>query len=348
MTKMKLFSFRPLLRDMVGELLYQVGLTKPTQAGNHYFTIVTFHRVLPENQLKSYPLAEIAVTPEELAWFIKVLVTYFTCGPLAKNLARWQTGEKTKHPLLAITFDDGQLDNFLYAKPILEAAGIRASFFVVVNNIEHDEMLWHDRLAYALSRAVEQDANITDQLLSQLGIATTTATPRQLIINVVEQAKTLTPAQRLEWMSLLEDAVGGPVCPAWDGMMNWKQLQELVQDGHEIGSHSMSHPILPGCSEDQIFDEVNQSRQILQARLNIPVESFCYPNGNYDTRTLKALQQAGYHQAVTTQWGPNKLGTSLFTLRRCDIQSQHTRSRTGHLSVSRLAWRLSRFHPPVH
>ncbi|NJO15305.1 MAG: polysaccharide deacetylase family protein [Thioploca sp.] len=345
---MKLFSFRPLIRDMVGELLYKTGLTKPAQEGNHYFTIVTFHRVLPENQLKSYPLAEIAVTPEELTWFIKVLVTYFICGPLAENLARWQNGEVTKRPLLAITFDDGQLDNFLHAKPILEAAGIRASFFVVVNSVEFNEMLWPDRLAYALSRSFEQDIKTTYQRLNQLGIATTAATSHQLILNVVEQAKTLTSTQRSGWLSLLEDAVGGPVCPTWDGMMSWKQLQELVQSGHEIGSHSMSHPILPQCSEDQLINEVNQSRQILQARLAIPVESFCYPNGNYDARTLTALQQAGYRQAVTTQWGPNKWGTSLFTLRRCDIQSQHSRSRTGHLSVSRLTWRLSRFHPPVH
>jgi peptidoglycan/xylan/chitin deacetylase (PgdA/CDA1 family) len=344
---MKLFSLRPLLRDMVGELLYQVGLTKPTPGSNHYFTIVTFHRVLPENQLKSYPLAEIAITPAELTWFIEVLGTYFTCGPLSENLARWHTGETTKRPLLAITFDDGQLDNFLHAKPILEAVGVRASFFVVVTNIELNELLWHDRLAYATSHFFEQNAQAAYQLLSKLGIATTTATPHQLIINLVEQAKTLTSEQRLRWISQLEEAVDGPVCPSWDGMMSWQQLQELVQGGHEIGSHSMSHSILSLCSEDQICYEVNHSRQILQERLNRPIEAFCYPNGNYDARTLQALQQAGYRQAVTTQWGPNKRETSLFTLRRCDIQSQHTRSRTGNLSISRLTWRLSRFHPPV-
>ena len=44
---MKLFNLRPLLRDMVGELLYQVGLTKFNQGNHRYFTIVTFHRVLP-------------------------------------------------------------------------------------------------------------------------------------------------------------------------------------------------------------------------------------------------------------------------------------------------------------
>lgn len=345
---MKLFSFRPFIRDMVGELLYQVGLTKPAGKGNHYFTIVTFHRVLPENQLKSYPLAEIAITPEELAWFIEVLGTYFTCGSLSANLARWQTGEMTKRPLLAITFDDGQLDNFLHAKPILEAAGICASFFVVVTNIERNEMLWHDRLAYATSHIFKQNAKAAYQFLSKLGITATTTTPRQMIINLVEQAKTLTSEQRLKWISQLENLVGGPVCPAWDGMMSWQQLQELVQNGHEIGSHSMSHSILPLCSEEQIYYEVNHSRQILQERLNIPVEAFCYPNGDYDAKTLRALQQAGYCQAVTTQWGPNKRGTPWFTLRRCDIQSQQTRSRTGNLSISRLIWRLSRFHPPVH
>ena len=345
---MKLFNLRPLLRDMVGELLYQVGLTKFNQGNHRYFTIVTFHRVLPEHRLKSYPLAEIAITPAELTWFLEVLGNHFTCGPLAENLARWHTGEISQRPLLAITFDDGQLDNFLHAKPILEAAGVRASFFVVVTNVELNELLWHDRLAYATSHFFEKNAKAAYQLLSELGIATTSMVPRQLIINLVEQAKTLTPEQRFRWIARLEAAVDGPVCPTWDGMMSWQQLQELVQGGHEIGSHSMSHPILPLCSEEQIGYEVKHSRQILQERLNSPVETFCYPNGNYDAKTLQALQQAGYRQAVTTQWGPNQRDASWFTLRRCDIQSQHIRSRTGKLSISRLTWRLSRFHPPVH
>ncbi len=342
-----LYHIRSFIRDIVGDLLYASGITNPSYAADGYFSVITFHRVLPEAQLKSYPMAGIAITPDELTWFMNFFLQHFICGPLSESLARWSTGEKTKHPLLAITFDDGQLDNFLYAKPVLDKFGVRASFFVVVDGIEHNDILWYNRFAYAILRFYEQDAKAVHELLHEFNLVTT-ETPHNIAINLVEQLKTLTSEERLAWVKRIENAIGGAVRPNWEGMMNWAQLRKLAHDGHEIGSHSMSHPILPFCSDTELIYEVENSRRVIQEHLNIPVESFCYPNGDYDKRILKAVQQAGYHQAVTTQWGQNQAEVSPFMLQRCDIQSQHTCSRKGSLSTSRLAWRLSRFYPRLH
>lgn len=340
-----LFHLRPLIRDISGELLYQIGLTRPSFRASHHFTIVTFHRVLPRDQLNSYPLGELAVTPEEFSWFIDFFSEHFTCGSLVEVVSRWQKGGKIKHPLLALTFDDGQLDNFFYAKPVLDKAGIHASFFVVIDNLENENMLWHNRIAYLASRFLEQNPKMAYEFLNKFRISTTGAS-YELVKNTIEYAKTLTPHERFIWMEEMDKIVGDLHYPHWEGMMNWHHLQELIKDGHEVGSHSMSHAILPFCNDQQLIYEVNHSRQLLQEGIGHSVDSFCYPNGDYDERTLKAVQEAGYRQAVTTRHGVNSTETpSHFTLRRCDIQSQHGYSRKGNLSITRLAWRLSRFHP---
>ncbi|MCI5180375.1 MAG: polysaccharide deacetylase family protein [Candidatus Electrothrix sp. AW3_4] len=343
--KMKINQVRLLFRDILSELLYQVSLTKSRKGDHRLLNIITLHRVLPEDLRSSYPIYNIAITPEELSWLLEVLNKYYNIGTLSENLYRWKDRKPTERPLLSITFDDGQLDNFLYAKPILEAAGICASFFPAVKNIESKKLIWHDRMAYAFANILSKKDKSACQLLTESGIVVSEKTPHEVIIDLLKKAKMLAPEQRLAYLKKLEDATGELVYPEWAGMMDWYQLKELVQGGHEIGSHSMTHPILPLCSDNEISNEVNQSRIILQDQLNIPVKTFCYPNGDYNGKIISVLQKAGYTQAVTTRWGPNNHKDSLFTLRRCDIQSKDIRLRNGKLSVSRLMWRLSKFHP---
>jgi peptidoglycan/xylan/chitin deacetylase (PgdA/CDA1 family) len=320
--KYMLPNIRSFIRDLAGDLLYATGITQPSnRIKDHPFSIVTFHRVLPTELLKSYPINGIAVTPDEFAWFVKIFKKYFICGTLSENFARWQAGEITERPLLSITFDDGQLDNFLYAQPILKAAKIPATFFAVTNGVEYNETLWYDRLAYAAVKAGKSPTNI------------------------VEQAKTLSVGERLNLVQKFEQEVGGLARPDWDGMMNWQQLAELAENGHEIGCHSMTHPILPLCNDTSLQNEIVLSRKILQENLNTPITSFCYPNGDADQRIINLVEEAGYTKAVTTKWGQNKNSNSPFTLKRFDIQGKTSRSRNGDLSESRLAWRLSPYFP---
>jgi hypothetical protein len=194
----------------------------------------------------------------------------------------------------------------------------------VTNGVEYNDTLWYDRLAYAVVKSGK--------------------TP-EVAINIVEQAKAVNPAERLNLVQKFEQEVGGLARPDWDGMMNWQQLAELAKNGHEIGCHSISHPILPLCNDTELQDEIVLSRKILQENLNTPITSFCYPNGDGDERTISLVKETGYSQAVTTKWGQNKHGISPFTLKRFDIQSQTSRCRKGDLSISRLAWRLSPFFP---
>ena len=51
---------------------------------------------------------------------------------------------------MAVTFDDGYLDNILNAKPILEKFEIPATVFVCAGMIGRDGELWWDQLERAL------------------------------------------------------------------------------------------------------------------------------------------------------------------------------------------------------
>ena len=61
--------------------------------------------------------------------------------------------------------------------------------------------------------------------------------------------------------------------PWWDGQqstMTAQELLELVDDGHEIGSHTVEHPSLTSVGADQAMAELSTSRTALQELTGSP------------------------------------------------------------------------------
>ncbi|MEQ9495417.1 MAG: polysaccharide deacetylase family protein [Deltaproteobacteria bacterium] len=334
--------FRPYVRDLVGDVLYASRLTRPARAARGLLTVVTFHRVLPPEHFEAYPLREIAVTTDEFEWFVAFFGRHYTILPLPEAYRRWNAYERTARPLLAITFDDGQLDNFLHACPILERAGVRGSFYVPVDAIEDDGTLWHDRLAYAADGLLKKDASTARAMFSEIGV-TNDPDDHTTVVTTVERVKSLPTEERLDFVARMEKALPGPVRPEWDGMMSWAQLKTMANAGHEIGSHSMSHQILPLLDDAALANEIHTSRAVLEDKLDRPIQTFCYPNGDYDDRTLARVRGEGYRLGVTTKWGPNGDGADPYQLHRVDVQGQHARTTAGAMSEPRMTWRMSRY-----
>lgn len=89
----------------------------------------------------------------------------------------------------------------------------------------------------------------------------------------------------------------------WYNRLDWEHLRELAEAGFEIGSHTQTHPGLTFLAESQLLDEIRGSKSTLEETLDISVDSFCYPAGQYDAVVLANVEEAGYLAAVTTQYG---------------------------------------------
>lgn len=331
-------TIKSYVRDTAGEGLRVTGLSSPALWANDSLTVVTFHRVLPAAMLANYPLPAIAVTPEELDHFVGVFQKHYTVGSLTDMVHLHRSGSHDGKPLLAITFDDGQIDNYLFARPVLQSRGVRASFFVVSGAADDGELLWHDRIAFAIHHALAREPAGLDHWLQDLGIGDWESAP---VAPAVTAAKALTPAERASLIQRLEQLAGKPPRPDWDGMMNWTHIRRMQEDGHEIGSHSASHPILPLVDDDTLTGEVSGSRKRLEEQLQQTIGSFCYPNGDHDERVEQAVRLAGYAQAVTTSYGINRRQAPAWTLRRIDLQGRFGRDSRGRFAEGALLVRLS-------
>jgi peptidoglycan/xylan/chitin deacetylase (PgdA/CDA1 family) len=86
------------------------------------------------------------------------------------------------------------------------------------------------------------------------------------------------------------------------GYMSWEQLAALRDAGMEIGAHSVSHPDLTSLDPLELGRQVAEPKAELEARLGVPVVSFCYPAGRYSGAVVEAVRAAGYESATTTRW----------------------------------------------
>jgi peptidoglycan/xylan/chitin deacetylase (PgdA/CDA1 family) len=218
---------------------------------------------------------------------------------------------------VAVTFDDGFLDNYHVALPILSRYGIPATFYIMVNAVETGLPPWYLRLNFAFSTttmsswkhpesgktfeigsAEGREAALT--MAWELGAARSGIAQEQLTRQIEESLQIESLDERL--------------------MMNWDQIRALRKEGHIIGAHTLSHPNLAHVSEEDVRSEILGSKQRLEETLSEPIQHFSYPhpalNPQWNTQTMRITREAGFRSAVLTTPGSVLPGDEPLSLKR--------------------------------
>lgn len=66
-----------------------------------------------------------------------------------------------------------------------------------------------------------------------------------------------------------------------------------IYDGHEVASHTMTHPFLPSMCDSEVISQVECDRQRLSDIVGYEVVGFAYPGGgkNYDRRISDLIKE---------------------------------------------------------
>jgi peptidoglycan/xylan/chitin deacetylase (PgdA/CDA1 family) len=125
-------------------------------------------------------------------------------------------------------------------------------------------------------------------------------------------------------------------------MMTWDQARGLQQEGHIVGSHTMTHPNMAFLKLEDLRRELSLSKQTMESHLGAPVRHLSYPCPalfpNWTQQTTEESNRAGYETAVTTNDG---------VVRKRDNPLELNRVRPTR-TVDGLRWNLERaFAGPV-
>lgn len=288
--------------------------------------ILMYHRILPETDPRYHQEEPgMRVTPESFEMHLRELKRHFELVSLGKWVKARETGATLPRHACAVTFDDGWLDNFEYALPLLKKHRVPATLFAVAEKVGTDFQFWPNVVA-ALMLGGAGPSLAKHPVLDVIGIGAAEPTPEQ-VASCIKQLKAYTDRElfqaldEVEWRNLLSE----PMKPA---LMGWAQLREMQDSGLvEIGSHTSTHQRLTSALlESELEREIVESRSLLERELERPINLFCFPNGDYSAQAL-ALVERHYQAAVTTRKGINAApDCALHELVRIGIHNDITRT----------------------
>lgn len=259
--------------------------------------ILAYHRV---TRLPSDP-HQIAVTPDNFRAHIDYLRQHCQCVRLEDDWAGLRA------PAVAVTFDDGYADNLLQALPILEAAGVPATFFISTGHLGTRTEFWSDELERLICSDEARPAVFVLQDAAYGGTWPSANREERLVLHDrLHRLMLAVGAQRRQdWLDQLRRWAG----PAGSGgdayrVLSRQELQSLAASPvATIGAHGVTHTPLAVVAEEEQRREIIDSKNALEALLGCEVADFAYPfggAGQYDGTTRRLCREAGFRRAVTT------------------------------------------------
>jgi peptidoglycan/xylan/chitin deacetylase (PgdA/CDA1 family) len=261
-----------------------------------------YHRVASVTQ----DVNNLAISPDNFRAHIEYLRQ--TRRPmLLSELGDALIANEAPDDAIALTFDDGYLDNLTIASPVLSEFECPATFFLTTERLEKRDAFWWDVLEQALL-CTNLPGHLTLRISGQLQDFRT-ADPderRRSHDELWPILRSASPPARDELLMQLREAAGLDGQPVGhQRAMNAVEIQQLTSlPCMEIGAHTVHHLSLPELSGECLAREISESRTDLERLLKRPVVLFAYPYGDVSGEAVEAVRAAGFRLAVTCEPRP--------------------------------------------
>jgi peptidoglycan/xylan/chitin deacetylase (PgdA/CDA1 family) len=291
-------------------------------------SILRYHSVSTQADGTHYCLDPgLAVTPLDFDRQCAYLKAHYQVISLDEMVTRVATGRALPPRAVALTFDDGYLDNYTQAFPILSRHGLPATFYVTTGCIDNRSILWTGLLRFVIFRTQVPVIETQGPRAFRLPVQTPTeraAAFTELVITM----KNIPTTDRLALLESVRQAGRmDDLSPLRSIMMTWDQVREMRRAGMSFGAHTVTHPNLPNATPEEARAEITGSRDHLSEQIGERVRHFSYPNGRGSAHLTDAVKDlvrgADFDSATTSITGSVVAGDDVYALRRIGIYNRH-------------------------
>ena len=277
--------------------------------------ILMYHRVLREIPREICDPA-LYVTETTFEMHLREMSGMFRIVPLQTLMGTQSEGKR----VCAITFDDGWIDNYEVALPLLKKYRAPATIFIPAATIGSNRLFWFESLWKLADEAMAIGAE--DVFIEYFRGLVPSWNPDRLTVNHLSSLGSRLkdfPGDKLDDLidrAYLKLEIAPPVQKT---ILDWGQIAEMGQSGITFGSHGMNHFILPTLAPASKRNEIFESLQILREKAIAAIPYFSFPNGDWDQDSLAAVSGAGYLGGLTAKIGYNTSKTNPFLLARVGL-----------------------------
>jgi peptidoglycan/xylan/chitin deacetylase (PgdA/CDA1 family) len=307
------------------ELLFRSGVVNLFRLRHRDSVLVAlYHDVLPPGFPEDNPLFGMAVSIEEFAWQLAYIKKHY--HPITfKQFSDWylRGAALPSYPVL-ITFDDGHVNNLRFALPVLQKEDVTAVCFVLTGELGECRQTWFEDAYYRLMFST------ADRWCLRSGECWPLETSEQRAAacgRFFGLCRTLSQDEQLAELQLLQSQLavphaGGQFSNRFE-FLSADDIRRLAESGVEIGSHTITHPILGTLQTESARREIADSKLALEQALGRPVQAFAYPFGasglDFNLRDEALVQESGYSLAFAVEGGFVTRASNRFALPRVGI-----------------------------
>lgn len=311
--------------DLAGALRAMEALWRQRKDGHP--AIFSYHTVGdPSDRSFPFDLDMISATEDEFDAQVKFLKGNFDLVNFSKLADNPDSTDWRGKVIL--TFDDAYRHSRIHAYPILLKHRTTAVFFLPAASVLKGDVMWFDRVSHGIRTSKKEHLRFDDVGDFPL----TTVRERQTALRAVKaKLKMLSQEERA---SRIRDLFIDLDCPEdhppSDSLLRLGDVKEMIKGGMEIGSHSMTHPILSQVSDPELHVEIVESKRDLEAAIGARLWAFAYPNGTFGTfgrREMELARKAGYAYAVANNPGRPGREQNRYSLPRIPVISHNCFSR---------------------
>lgn len=228
---------------------------------------------------------------------------------------------------ILLTFDDGYIDNYTYALPVLEEFGVQGSFFIPGKTFTTHQLLDVNKIHYILAsadiyrlvedvkkemdyyRGREYDYAPTEELFREYAVASRFDIKETIFVKRMLQ--TVLPERLRNRISsnLFEKYVGVTEEQlAYELYMSEEQIKTMKRHGMFIGVHGYDHYWLGNLSPEQMRQDIAMALDTLDAFIDRKHWVMNFPYGNYNQDVLDYVKSQGACVGLTTEVRIAKIG----------------------------------------
>lgn len=233
----------------------------------------------------------------------------FLCSALSRNRSLEAEGSRILmyHSIGGVPEDHRlatRVPEDLFIKHLEEIAVSRRRVITVSEMVGGGESLLHNKsIVMTFDDGYKDNALCAAVRLKQMGMRATFFVTVSYIDNAVNK----------NW------ANGSP-----RKFMTWEDVKNISDMGFEIGSHMLRHVDLTSLSEEDLYDELKKSKDIISSHIGQPIDTCSYPYGHINDKVVSMAKKAGYKAACSSFYGWNTPSTNPYILRRTEIDGYDT------------------------
>ncbi len=221
-----------------------------------------------------------------------------------EEIFQYHSNKKRSKPgkCIAITFDDGYLNNLINAFPVLNSLNLPATIFVTGQSVRNPSLpLWYDLLdilnsklpwtdlKYELQKTLADRVNISsfeNYSAFKNFIKTTDQSFKNLIVNLYQSS------------NLVRNVFSTIDKEYWQ-IMNSSDLKVISKSKLiEIGSHGLTHSNLDKLKDEEILNEITETKKLLSEVIGKEIDSIAFPDGAYNDKVKIFCREASYKRML--------------------------------------------------